>query len=959
MIASVTQPILGIDFITQNNAIIDACSSSLIVNSDGRKCEIRCLAEGQSITTSTVKANWFDLNGISMVTAEDLFKMKTESFSNSHANDELMNLLSKWEKLFSGLGRTNVVCHSIITGDARPINIPPRRMPYTYLPAARENIQEMLNDEVIEHSSSEWSFPIVPVPKKDGSLRLAIDYRELNKISKKDAYPMPRIDEILARLRDAKIFSKLDLRQGYYQISIRSEDREKTAFRFEDQLFNFKRMSFGLSSAPQTSVRMMNRLFACEKNIQCYLDDCIVFSENIQNHLIHLERVFQIFKNAGLKLNRDKCEFLKDSVDFLGFQVGNSEIRPLSSKIEAIIKYPRPTTTKEISRWLGMVGYYRNLIQDFSKIVAPIQRLLQKGNKFIWSTACDESFIRINQCMIDDPVVRMPNLDLPFIVKTDACGQGIGALLLQEDVKGRYVVEFASKAFTDTQKRYPVIEQEATAIMFALERWTHYLLGSKFTLETDHRPLQWLKSKKNSMGKLGRMAARLAEFSGLEIKYIPDSQNEDVDALSRIADQISAISKEDLRMRQNSDEKLKDAIEKNWSKFFKKDNLWYFKENGGEERLCLAKQDINDVIKMLHDQNGHLGQQRTIELARERFYWPSLRQDIKKWVNNCFECATKKDFLPTSAPAPMLSVEIDKLQPFEKIGLDILGPLPETGSGNKYIVVLQDYMTKWVEATAMPACDAKDISSWLSDEIFSRFGIPASIVSDHGSQFDSKVYKDFCDRLGIIQNFATPYHHQSNGLVERMNRSLENMLRMYVDKDQTDWDLYLSPCLFAYRTSIHSVTKKSPFEAMFIRTARMPVDSLYPTSHASGGDLVNKMKIIRGLVRENLSKATVRRKTDYDMDHKVKETNLQVGDHVLWRKPIQKKGLNPKLSARWIGPYLIRTRLNDVNFEIEGSDGNTTYVHVNLLKKCPDGSQPLNIIRKRGRPPKKRNREQI
>ncbi|CAM1312561.1 Uncharacterised protein r2_g2301 [Pycnogonum litorale] len=710
-------------------------------------------------------------------------------------------------------------------------------------------------------------------------------------------------------------------------------------------------MPFGLASAPQTFVRLMTKVTAGLSNVECYLDDCIIFSKTLREHIVHVERVLQAISVAGLKLRKEKCDFFKLSLPFLGFIVGNNTIKPLPSKIKIMQDYPEPTSWKELHRFLGMCSYYRTLIKDFGTIAGVLYRLGRKNTPFIWNSECKEAFEKLKLAMSSSPVISMPDLEKIFIVKTDASQVGVGAILQQQTADGqRNIIEYAGFSFNETQRKYSVIEQEATGILYALNKWQHYLLGRHFMLETDHRPLMWIKSKKDCRGKLRRMALRLAEFDKMEVRHIRGTENSDADAISRIHE-LSSCCDDKFQAQQRRE--FKELLAKQRYQFTEKNGFLYYTEDD-QERICVPQEYVKEILKKCHDEQGHLGIDRTLDLIRRRFYWPKLRDDVKNWIKRCRNCATKKDTLQDHSIAPLKPTDLVAIEPFQKLGIDIMGPLPESNNMNKYVIVLQDYFTKWIEAVAINACTTEDIIKWLKDEVFGRFGIPVELICDQGPQFDSKLFKLFCEELGVKISYITPYHHQSNGMIERLNRSLLNMLRMYIDSDQKDWDEYLGPVLFAYRTSVHSVTKVSPFEAVQMRTPRLPIDLKYPTSLENQEQIVRRMSETRKRMRNNLMKAAENRKNLYDEKNRVVEPSFKVDDKVYYKRKLMKRGFAPKLMRNWCGPFRIVNQESDTNFKIAGKDGNSVVVHSNLLKRCQDSAQELEIVRGRGRPPKEK-----
>lgn len=354
------------------------------------------------------------------------------------------------------------------------------------------------------------------------------------------------------------------------------------------------------------------------------------------------------------------------------------------------------------------------------------------------------------------------------------------------------------------------------------------------------------------------------------------------------------------------------------------------------------------MLVQSHDNNGHIGITETLEYCRQRFYWPHMATDIKNWVKKCHDCATAKDTNNTSV-APMVQTQVEVLRPFERIAIDVLGPLTTTRNNKKYILVLQDLFTKWPEAVAVEEVTSRSIIHWLEDEIIPRHGYPQSLLADQGPQFESEEFINFCRKSGIYRERSSIYHHESNGQVERLNRTLENMLRAHVSQEHVDWDEWLPRILFAYRTSIHSTTQVAPFEAVYGRQARSLVDVQYPTIvNAEGSsELVQRISQVRQKVRQNISAASEARKSHYDEARRVEEPELQVGDFVYWTRMGQKG--SKKLNRMKSGPFEVVQSLPPANFVIKGGNGLTNRVHANQLVRCFNKELELAQLRKRGR----------
>ena len=900
-----------------------------------------------------VSEKQFQCHGLSvdLIQAKDLLegipsagKERESAVVDQITLDEVDSFLAPWKAdVFTGLGAAKSTLHHIDTGDSPPVCVPSyRRLEVNLMSKARKEIQRMKALGVVRRSNSEWCSPVVLVRKKSGEVRVAIDYRKVNAVTRKDAFPMPRVDECLDQLSGSSVYSTIDCNSGYYQVFVNPDDIPKTAFRFDGELLEFTRMPFGLSSSSQTFCRMMRRLFANDPNVVVYLDDICVHSSSVAEHKQHVARVLDTLRKAGLTLNAEKCQFFRDSVDFLGFRVNGREVRPLESKIQALREYQTLRDVKALKRFVGLASYYRSLIPEFGIIAAPLFRLQSKKREFVWGSEEEKAFSRLKEALSCDVVRWMPDLTKSFVVKTDASLQGIGCLLLQEDDNGqRVVIEYASKAFSKTERNYPVIEQEAAAIMFALERWYPYLIGASFRLETDHRPLQWIRGRKGSHGKLGRWALRLEEFQ-FDIRHIPGSMNADADALSR-----SFVAGVSVR-EQKSDEDLSRALEKEPKKFREIDGV-LFRVEDDTLLVCLPKPERISVWQKLHAELGHVGSNKVLVAMRSRFFWPKMRDDVRRWAKDCAVCATTKDFLPSPVVAPCQSHEDHTLQPMEKCSVDVIGPLP-VSNGYKYVLVLIDQFTKWAEAKPVEKLGGQVLADWLKS-VFARFGVPRELVLDRGSDMESAVFREFCGGLGITQKFIAAYHHQSNP-VERFNRTFLNMLRSYTSQKEEKWSEFVETVLMAYRVTQHESTKVSPYEALYGVPPRLPVDMIYPvrsTEEVRDIDSLHKrMFEVRKQARENLEAAAKRRKSRYNEKFKVAEPSFKIGDRVYLRR--NRPG--SKLSPVFVGPFKILTRDSEVNFVIKGSEGVEKIVHANQLKLCRDDQQEFGILRKRGRPKK-------
>lgn len=451
---------------------------------------------------------------------------------------ELMDVLHSYpEILRTQPGRTNLVEHSIYLTDPTPIRQRPYRVPESLITPLRAEIKMMMDMGVIESSTSAWSSPIVLVPKKDGTLRLCLDFRKLNAVSKFDAYPMPCIDELIERIGRAKYITMLDHCKGYWQVPLEKTSREYTAFRTPVGLYQFTTMPFGLHGAPATFQRLMDLILQdCEDCSAAYLDDVVIYSNTWKDHLQHLHKILHKIQKAALTLNVTKCELAKHDTKYLGFQLGNGEVRPQLDKVEAIRNCPRPRTKKEVRSFLGLVGWYRRFIPQFSEKAVPLTNLKTKmvKNPVPWTEDCEHAFTYLKECLCTFPVLRSPDFAKRFLVQVDASARGIGAVLLQEDRGQKYPVLYLSRKLLPRETRYATIEKEGLAIKWALESLRYYLLGREFDLETDHRALSWIHSMKDRNARVTRWYLSLQPYK-FQIRYKAGKENIIADYLSRLS----------------------------------------------------------------------------------------------------------------------------------------------------------------------------------------------------------------------------------------------------------------------------------------------------------------------------------------------------------------------------------------------------------------------------------------
>ncbi|KAL5505305.1 hypothetical protein EMCRGX_G006717 [Ephydatia muelleri] len=452
----------------------------------------------------------------------------------------LFSVLLDYADVFSlhpgNIGRTGEIKHHLDTGDAQPIHQLPRRVPQARRLEVRKMLDEMLEKDVIQPSHSPWSSPIILVRKKDGSMRFCVDYRKVNSVTKKDAYPLPRVDDTLDTLGGTKFFSTLDLASGYWQVEVEEADRQKTAFTTPEGLFEFKVMPFGLCNAPATFQRLMDRVLNDLKWTDClvYFDDIVVVGRTFSEHLHCLGNVLTRLRQAGLKLQPKKCNFCQQKVRFLGHVVSASGISTDPDKTEVVSNWPTPTDKREIQQFLGLVNYYRRFIKNFASLAKPLQRLTEKNVTFEWNESCQNAFDQLRACLVSAPVLAFPDYSKTFILDTDASENGIGAVLSQgQDDGSECVIAYASRSLSRQEQRYCVTRRELLAVVEFVHHFRCYLLGQHFTLRTDHGSLIWIQNFREPEGQLARWIERLQEYN-FTVVHRPGIRHGNADALSRM-----------------------------------------------------------------------------------------------------------------------------------------------------------------------------------------------------------------------------------------------------------------------------------------------------------------------------------------------------------------------------------------------------------------------------------------
>jgi len=812
------------------------------------------------------------------------------------------------------LTSTATVAHEINTrADTAPVNVRPYRLPERHKTEVNRQTQEMLRNKIIRTSVSQWNAPLLVVPKKaDASgkpkLRVVVDFRKLNDLTIGDSFPLPNITEILDQLGNAKYFTTLDLASGYHQIPMAERDKQKTAFSTPYGHYEFNRMPFGLKNAPATFQRLMNSVLTGMQGLKClvYLDDIVIYGASLEEHNKRLEEVLQRLRENNLKLQPDKCEFLRKETIYLGHIISENGISPDPSKLTAIKEFPMPRKVKDIQSFIGLAGYYRKFIADFSKIAKPLTKLTKKSEKFEWTAEQQNAFETLKEKLMTAPVLKYPDFTEEFIVTTDASAFAIGAVLSQGKVGNDRPIAYASRVLTRAEQNYNTTEKELLAIVWAVKHFRPYVYGTKFKIVTDHKPLIWLFNVNDPGSRLIRWRLKLEEYD-YEIIHKAGRANANADALSR-----------NVRRDAPGLEEERD--------------VHAIKEDT-EDTNTYTEEEKRQILYEYHDApiGGHQGIERTLKRIRLNHNWPGITKDVENYVAKCESC--QKNKLSRKIKAPLIITDTPS-KPFEKCALDIVGPLTITTQGNKYLLTFQDSLTKFSKAIPIPNQEANTISKEFVTKIILEHGIPEKILTDQGTNFLSEIFKNTCKLLKINKIQTTAYHPESNGALERSHRTLAEYLRHYVDEDQTDWDEWIPFAMFTYNTTPHTATGYTPFELVYGHQADLPTALTKPPQPTYNYDdyaqeLKERLRATNRLAREHVKDEKIKAKLQYDK--KAKEITFKVGDKVLVYDETLRRGRSKKLESLWTGPYKITEKHSKVNYTIK-KGRKTTRIHVNRLK---------------------------
>lgn len=878
-------------------------------------------------------------------------------------NEELRGLLEEYRDLF----RPPTTLPPLRPGMQHPVHLhedaePPARPPYRLAWAEQEELkkqlQALLDQGLIAPSQSPYGAPVLLVKKKDGTFRMCVDYRALNKTTVRDRYPIPIIQDLLDRLQGATVFTKLDLKSGYFQLRVEPADEEKTAFVTRFGTFQFRVLPMGMANAPSTFQRAMQQVFGelVDTSVLIYLDDILIFSKTVQQHVEHLREVLRRLRQHQFLLAPSKCVVGQPSVVFLGHQVSAEAVAVEDAKVEAIRQWPRPKNRTDVQRFLGFANFYRNFVPRFADIAAPLTSLLRKdAQPFVLGDAGRAAFHILKAKLMNAPVLAMPRQGVPFVVTVDASDIAVGAVLEQEDARGlRHPVAYASKALTAAEKNYAIRDKELLAQVYALEHWRVYLLGARFEVVTDHASLRTLDEQDLKTARIARWVARLQDYDygvtytkGRDniadaLSRLPSRSAEDGGASSlqqpevaapvRVAVEAQVQARDKERVQQLHGDKYFGPIvellqgtmvgspslklQRRVRRYFIDGEHLYLREDDGTRRRCIPRAARQLMLQEYHDTplGGHQGVNRMYAAMRPTLFWPKMAGDIRRFCRTCELCQRNKaaQRIPHAPSEPLETPSL----PWESVSLDFMD-LPMSTRGHDSVLVVTDRFSGMLHCVPTTrTATARDTVDLMLTEVVRLHGVPRSIVSDRDVRFTSELWASLWEALGTRLKMTTAHRPQADGKAERSNRTVQTVLRHFCNSLGTDWD---APHLRALielgiNAGRHASTGLSSFQVATGSQPMIPatlevastVGGRSGSSVALGEERMMQLQRTWEQVQDSLRQARDRQAEEMDARNRTgadTAPTFHVGDKVLLHTKNYPALRPTKLHSPYVGPF--------------------------------------------------------
>lgn len=811
-----------------------------------------------------------------------------------------------------------------------PISYGPRRLSYADKVEVDKIIENLLLAGIIRPSNSPYSFPIVLRTKKSGERRLCVDYRSLNKITVRDSYPIPLIDDCLERVEGKKYFTVLDLKNGFHQVMVAPDSVPFTAFVTPHGQYEYVKMPFGLRNAPAVFQRFINMVlepFIKDGSIVVYMDDVTLATHTLVEHFNLLKRVLRRLAEFRLEIKIKKCQFCFTEIELLGFTVSKKGIRPNNSHLEAIKSMPFPSDVKQVSRCLGLFSYFRRFVPSFSTISLPLRNAMKSGSKFEFDDRCKQAFTTLRDKLISAPILALYNPSRETELHCDASTEGFGGILLQKQDDGKlHPIAYFSKRTTSLESRYHSFELETLAIIYSLRKFRIYLEGIQFRIVTDCNSLAMTLSKKTINARIARWALELENYH-YSIQHRSGNLMNHVDALSRnpfCSDQfVSAVNSDDidfqLQLAQGRDEtilRLREHMEGGSVKNFTLDDGLVYRNAPDAKLLFYVPSEMEShVIRNVHEKLCHMGMTKTLDQIRMHYWFPKMKKKVETYIKNCVRCILYSD--SNTDNGRVLHSIPKKPIPFDTIHVDHFGPLPSITSKRKHILVVVDAFTKYVKLYAVNSTSTKEVCACL-DKYFECYSRPRRIISDRGSCFTSLEFDAYLSENNVEHVKIATASAQANGQVERVNRVLKAMLGKLSEPVQhSDWVKMLGRVEYAMNNSIHSSTHQTPSVLLFgVAQRGLEVDNLSEyLEDRSDLEPCRDLNSIREVAARHIEESQGRNSASF---HKrfPSPTGFTVGEYVVIRNVDTTVGTNKKFIPKYRGPYRVHKVLPNDRYVI-------------------------------------------